>query len=285
MQRTRVALFGRSFGCSFECSQNLCKKAGLSKLKIYSWNVNGIRACVKNGFVDWFKIEQPDVIGLQEVRASESQVPGELLSQAGYFKYWHPAEKKGYSGTAILSKAEPIRIFSGMDDPKFDCEGRVLTCEFKDFYFVSAYFPNSQDAGARLHYKLDFGAAIRSWLSKNGRDKKPVVLAGDMNIAHRPIDLARPAENEKTAGYLPEEREWMEAFLQSGWIDSFRKFYPSEVKYSWWSMRMRARERNVGWRIDYHLVSANGHSHILNAGIDDQVKGSDHAPVWIELEF
>jgi exodeoxyribonuclease-3 len=255
--------------------------------KILSWNVNGIRACFKNGFLDWFHAQKPDVVGLQEVRAEPHQVPKEILDLSNYSKNWFPAEKKGYSGVAILSREEPLRVFKGIKSPDFDREGRVLSAEFKNYVFVSAYFPNSQDFGARLEFKIRFCDEILTFCNTLEAElSKPVILCGDFNIAHQPIDLARPKENESTAGYFPQERQWMGRFLESGWVDSFRFFYPQrENAYSWWSARLNARARNVGWRIDYHAVSPTGKKYLESAEIQDQVLGSDHCPVGISLKL
>jgi exodeoxyribonuclease-3 len=250
-----------------------------------SWNVNGIRACHKNGFMPWINSFDADVIGLQEVRAMPDQIPDELACLEGYYKAWFPAEEKGYSGVGILSRVPPKSVVIGMDRKEFDVEGRVLTAEFKGVYFVSVYFPNSQDAGARIDYKVRFCQAIHEWVNSLHKKGKSVILTGDFNIAHQEIDLARPKENEGTAGFLPQEREWMTHFLNSGWTDSFRYLHPdARDAYSWWSMRMRARERNVGWRIDYHAVPSADRDRIKGAAIHADVKGSDHCPVSLDFE-
>ncbi len=250
-----------------------------------SWNVNGIRACTKNGFLTWFRKYPFDVVGLQEVRAMEDQIPPEILDIKDYVKIWHLAEKKGYSGVGILSKFEPEKVHYGMGSKEFDCEGRVLTAEFKKFVFLSVYFPNSRDGGARLDYKIRFCKTLHQWLNEMKKTKKPVILTGDFNIAHHPIDLARPDDNEETAGYLPEERTWMTEYLNSGWIDTFRHLNPNvKDRYSWWSARTRARPRNIGWRIDYFTIDKASASLIKSADIQDQVMGSDHCPVTLSLD-
>jgi exodeoxyribonuclease-3 len=251
-----------------------------------SWNVNGIRACFKSGFVSWIKTNSFDVVGLQEVRAEASQIPEEVINLNGYYKYWCPSRgRKGYSGVGILSRVEPLKVTLGMGREQFDVEGRVITAEFQDTYFVSAYFPNSQDKGARIAYKIDFCDAIQEFCQNLLKSKKSLVLCGDYNIAHQPIDLARPDENEETAGYLPAEREWISQFLESGWIDTFRDQHPTQTEaYSWWSARTRARERNIGWRIDYQVVPAEHQELILNSEIQDQVLGSDHCPVTLDFD-
>ncbi len=254
--------------------------------KIVSWNVNGIRACVKNGFTQWLQTSEADFVLLQEVRADSSQIPGELANLPNYEKFWFPAtSKKGYSGTGILSRQKALKVRNGIECEDFDCEGRVLAVEFEKITIVSAYFPNSQDGGKRLPFKISFCDAIAEFLLKLRRLGKPVVLGGDFNIAHRPIDLARPEANEDTAGYLPEERAWMEAFLNSGWVDTFRHQHPDLVKYSWWSARTNARARGIGWRIDYNVVHESDRSRVVAADIEDQVTGSDHCPVNLLLNL
>jgi len=253
--------------------------------RFISWNVNGIRACYKSGFVDWLKRSRVGVLALQEVRAESSQVPQEILEYSGLEKYWFSAEKKGYSGVAILSRKPAKQIINGMGRPEFDSEGRVITAEFEGVYCVSAYFPNSQDGGKRIDYKIRFCQAIHSWVKELRASGKPVVLTGDFNIAHQAIDLARPKENEGTAGYLPEERAWMTEFLDSGWVDTYRQVYPTKIEaYSWWSARTRARERNIGWRIDYHAVSKKDAHLITGVDIKADVLGSDHCPVVLDLD-
>jgi exodeoxyribonuclease-3 len=255
-------------------------------IKIATWNVNGIRACVKNGFVDWLIKCNPDVVLLQEVRADESQIPAEVVKLTSYHQSWFAAtSRKGYSGTGVLSKVPVLSTKQGLGIPEIDAEGRVLTCEMQDFFVVSAYFPNSQDAGKRIQFKIAFCSALEKYISALRMQGKPVVLGGDFNIAHRPMDLARPAENEGTAGYLPEERAWMEHFVHAGWVDSFRAKHPDLIKYSWWSARTGARARNVGWRIDYNVVHESDRDRIAAADIEDQVLGSDHCPVILELRI
>jgi len=255
-------------------------------MKVASWNVNGIRACAKNGFMDWLTSKPVDILCLQEVRAELDQIPSEVVNNGIYVhQAWNAAERKGYSGTGILSSVAPDKIITGLERPEFDCEGRVLTAIFAGVSVVTAYFPNSQSAGGRLDYKVRFCRRMHQYVNQLERDyRQPVILNGDFNIAHREVDLARPKDNEETAGYLPRERAWMDEFTESGWIDSFRKLHPNAVdEYSWWSARQNARPRNIGWRIDYHAVSPTGESMIKGAGIWQNVMGSDHCPVWIEI--
>ena len=251
---------------------------------ILSWNVNGIRAVEKRGFTTWLRSESPDILCIQETKARPEQLSEELRNPAGkngkpYYSYWASAKKAGYSGVAIYSKKEPEEVKPlGIAD--FDDEGRVLQAFYKDFVVISAYFPNSQDGGKRLPYKLAFCDAILQYCKKLVKQKKHFVLCGDYNIAHTPIDLARPKENEGSAGYLPEERAWMDTFTKAGFVDTFRYFHPGEKEhYSWWSYRMNARERNVGWRIDYHCVDPAFLPLVKRSIIRPDVRGSDHCPV------
>jgi exodeoxyribonuclease III len=254
------------------------------QVKVASWNVNGIRACAKNGFSQWATSSESDFILLQEVRADLEQIPAEISNLPNFEKYWFPStSRKGYSGTGILSRQKAVAIRNGIECEDFDCEGRVLAVEFENVSIVSAYFPNSQDGGKRLSYKIGFCEALEKFLLNLRRLGKPVVLGGDFNIAHRPIDLARPDANEDSPGYLPEERAWMEQFLNSGWVDTYRSQNPTAVKYSWWSARTGARARGVGWRIDYNVVHESDRNRILGADIEDGVMGSDHCPVTLRL--
>ncbi|MDR2375601.1 MAG: exodeoxyribonuclease III [Treponema sp.] len=257
-------------------------------MRILSWNVNGIRAVEKRNFLPWFQTESPDILCLQETKARPDQLSAGLCeprSRTGeaYHAYWASALKAGYSGVAIFSRVKPTSVKPlGID--RFDNEGRVLLAEFQDFTLICAYFPNSQDGGARLPYKLDFCDAMMDLCKGLVKKKRHFVLCGDYNIAHTPIDLARPKENEGNAGYLPEERAWMDSFTAAGHIDSFRHFHPGETgHYSWWSYRAGARQRNVGWRIDYHCVDGAFLDRVKSARIRPEVEGSDHCPVEIEL--
>ncbi|MDR2159599.1 MAG: exodeoxyribonuclease III [Treponema sp.] len=258
-------------------------------MRIVSWNVNGIRAVEKNfGLVRWIHDESPEILCLQETKAEPGQLPEELIHPVDrkgkpYFSWWASAKKKGYSGVAIYTKVKPQEIrFLGQEE--FDGEGRVLQADFEDFTLISAYFPNSQDGGARLPYKLAFCGAMMEMSGKFVREGRHFVLCGDYNIAHTPIDLARPRENEGNAGYLPEERAWMDAYTAAGFTDTFRHFHPGEAgHYSWWSYRAGARARNVGWRIDYHCVDRAFLPRVRRAVIRPEVTGSDHCPVEIEL--
>jgi exodeoxyribonuclease-3 len=234
--------------------------------------------------MDWLDQTQPDVLGLQETKISGDQLTDQLLHSHGYKTYWSHAEKRGYSGVCILSKEEPLQVIEGLGDPKFDCEGRTLLAEFNDFYFYTIYFPNGQRNEERLQYKLDFYAAYLAHVQHLQQTTgKVVITCGDYNTAHKPIDLARPKENVKISGFLPVEREWMDTYVDAGYIDTFRHVCDEPDRYSWWNVRSGARARNVGWRIDYFFISANGEKYIHGADIHDQVYGSDHCPVSLTL--
>lgn len=257
---------------------------GAKLTTVTTWNVNGIRACAKSGLADWIRTHDAEVILLQEVRAESNQIPEEVAALGHYHQNWFPASiKKGYSGTGILSKAAPLKVTPGFGFEEFDVEGRTLTAEFKDLIVVSAYFPNSQDGGRRLDYKLRYCNAMADHLARLAKTRKPVVLGGDYNIAPYPIDLARPKDNEKNPGYLPEERAWMDQFLGSGYTDTWRTLNPEAIKYSWWTARGGARERNVGWRIDFNVVPVAHRNRLQAADMLNDVKGSDHCPVTVTL--
>jgi len=254
-------------------------------IRVLSWNVNGIRAVEKRGFARWLASCGADIVCIQETKADPSQLAEALLRPGcGYQTYWASAAKKGYAGTAVYTKIEPREVsFSG--EEAFDREGRVLQLDFGDFLLINAYFPNSQPGGARLGYKLDFcrWALERSKsLAAAGRH---FVLCGDYNIAHTEIDLARPNDNEDSPGFLPEERAWMSLYLAAGFVDTFREFHPGKTGcYSWWSYRAASRERNVGWRIDYHCVDAAFMGSVQKAAILPEVTGSDHCPVELVIK-
>ena len=253
-------------------------------MKLISWNVNGIRACVRNGFTDFLAKQKPDILGIQEIKIDDASRAKEDFDFKTYDEVWHPAQKPGYSGTAILTKTAFHSSNHGIGIPDFDHEGRVVTMEFADFYFVNAYFPNAQPELARITYKEKFNKEILTYLKKLEK-KKPVIVCGDFNVAIEEIDLARPKENIGSPGFSDEERRGGRAFLDNGFIDTFRHFHPETRQYSWWSYRALARERNVGWRIDYFLVSAKIIKNVKKAFILDSIRGSDHCPVGIEVEF
>jgi len=256
-------------------------------LRLASWNVNGIRACCKNGFLEWFRESNIDILTLQEVRASVEQIPEDVRCFKGFHTAWFPAvSRKGYSGVGLVSREAPLREIRGLGLEEFDVEGRVLACEYPSSLVVAAYFPNSGEEGKRLDYKLRFCRAIHAWVDnlKNEIGSKPLVLTGDFNIAHHEIDLARPKANEGVSGWLPEERAWMDEFTSSGWIDTFRHIHPEEKdRYSWWSQW--DKKRAAGWRIDYQAVHESDHELIFDADILDTVFGSDHCPVTLTLKL
>ena len=250
-------------------------------MKLISWNVNGLRAAVEKGFLDFFKAADADIFCLQETKLQEGQIK---LDLPGYHQYWNYAEKKGYSGTAIFCKEEPLSVTYGLGIDEHDHEGRVITAEFEDFYFVTVYTPNSQDGLKRLDYRMTWEDAFRAHLLKLA-ETKPVVAAGDMNVAHQEIDLKNPKTNRKNAGFTDEERSKMSTLLDSGFVDTFRYFYPdAEGIYSWWSYRFKAREKNAGWRIDYFIASESMKDRLAGAKIHTDVFGSDHCPVELELK-
>ena len=259
-------------------------------MRILSFNVNGIRAVEKRDFIPWIRNEDADIVCIQETKARPEQLSQELLEirdKKGkpYFSYWASAKRPGYSGVAIYSKKEPLNVKT-LGVGGFDDEGRVLQAEFRDFTLISAYFPNSQDGGKRLEYKLGFCDAVLKLCKKYRKEKRHFILSGDYNIAHTPIDLARPRENEGNAGYLPEERAWMDTFIKAGFIDTFRHFHPGEKgQYTWWSYRLGARERNVGWRIDYHCIDPEFLLAVKTSVIRPEIQGSDHCPVEITLDI
>jgi len=248
-------------------------------MKLISWNVNGLRACVGKGFFEFLEREQPDMMCLQETKLQPEQAP----EVEGYYDYWNSADKKGYSGTAIFSKTEPIAVTYDIDIDVHDHEGRVITAEYPEFYLVTVYVPNSQDGLKRLDYRMTWEDDFRAYLQALDQ-KKPVIVCGDMNVAHKEIDLKNPKTNRKNAGFTDEERAKMTELLGAGFVDTFRHFYPEvEGVYSWWSYRFKAREKNAGWRIDYFLVSERFIDRVKDARILTDVFGSDHCPVVIEL--
>lgn len=251
-------------------------------MRLISWNVNGIRACVGKGFVDYFKEADADIFCIQESKMQEGQLELEL---PGYDQYWNYAEKKGYSGTAIFTRQKPVSVVNGIGIPEHDTEGRVITAEFEKFYFVTVYTPNSQNELKRLDYRMKWEDDFRAYLKKL-EETKPVIVTGDMNVAHQEIDLKNPKTNRKNAGFTDEERSKMTALLDAGFIDTFRYFYPDqEGIYSWWSYRFSARAKNAGWRIDYFLVSEALKEQLVDAKIHTEIMGSDHCPIELEIDL
>lgn len=249
-------------------------------MKLVSWNVNGLRACVEKGFLEVFKEFDADIFCVQETKMQEGQLDLEL---PGYYQYFNYAEKKGYSGTAVFTKREPLSVAYGIGRKEHDKEGRVITLEFEDFYFVTVYTPNSQNELKRLSYRLEWEAAFLQYL-KGLETSKPVVFAGDLNVAHEEIDLKNPKTNRHNAGFTDEERNAFSVLLQNGFVDTFRYFYPDRTDiYSWWSYRFRAREKNAGWRIDYFVVSECLKDRLQDAAIHTEIMGSDHCPVELSI--
>ncbi|MBS4840388.1 MULTISPECIES: exodeoxyribonuclease III [Clostridium] len=250
--------------------------------KLISWNVNGLRACVKKGFLDYFNEMDADIFCVQETKLQEGQIDLEL---EGYYDYWNYAEKKGYSGTAVFTKEKPISVKMGLGIEEHDNEGRVITLEYDKFFLVNVYTPNSQQKLARLEYRMIWEDVFRNYL-KDLEKNKPVILCGDLNVAHKEIDLKNPSSNRKNAGFSDEERSKMSELLNSGFTDTFRYFYPDiEGVYSWWSYRFNARANNAGWRIDYFIVSQSLNDKLEDAKIHTSIEGSDHCPVELEINL
>lgn len=250
-------------------------------MKLISWNVNGLRACMGNGFAEYFAAADADLFCVQETKLQAGQID---FAPEGYHAYWNYAEKKGYSGTAVFSKREPLRVAYGIGIPQHDTEGRVITLEFEEYYFVCVYTPNAQSELARLAYRMEWEDAFRDYLTALDA-QKPVIVTGDMNVAHQEIDLKNPKTNHESAGFTDEERGKFTQLLGAGFTDTFRALHPDTLHaYSWWSYRFKSRERNTGWRIDYFLVSNRLFPHVADAAIHADVMGSDHCPVSIVLE-
>lgn len=257
----------------------------MSTCKILCWNVNGIRAIWKKGFQEWMLKEDPDILCLQETKAQAEQLTVEKMETSHYKSYFFSAEKKGYSGVAVFSKQEPIRFSVGFGNPDFDSEGRVLELEYEKFVLFNVYFPNGGRGPERVKYKLDFYRELFNRAQEVRKMKKNIIVCGDYNTAHKEIDLARPGPNSKVSGFLPEEREWIDKIIAMGYVDIFREFNKEPEQYTYWDAISRARERNVGWRIDYYLVSEEMKSMVTNASIHPQVMGSDHCPIELDLKL
>ena len=249
-------------------------------MKLISWNVNGIRACLNKGFSDFFKEVNADIFCLQETKCQPEQIN---LEFEGYTSYWNSAERKGYSGTAIFTKKQPVNVTYGIGIEEHDKEGRIITLEFENFYLVTNYTPNAKRELERLDYRMVWEDEIRKYLLELNK-KKPVIMCGDLNVAHEEIDLKNPKTNKGNAGFTNEEREKMTELLNAGFIDSYRYLYPEKIEYSWWSYMGHAREKNVGWRIDYFIVSNDFRENIKDATIYTEILGSDHCPVGVEIK-
>ena len=252
--------------------------------KVFSYNVNGIRAAFNKGLLEWLQSEKPDLLCIQESKAQQGQVDPQAFISLGYSDYWYSAEKKGYSGVIILSREEPDHIEFGMGIDDYDREGRIIRADFGEFSFLSVYIPSGTTGGLRQDFKMNFLEDFLNYMNELKRTRPKLLVSGDFNIAHREIDIHNPVSNKNTSGFLPEERAWLDKFLESGFVDSYREMNPDTVGYSWWSFRSNARSKNLGWRLDYNMVSSELAPHIRNAGIMPNIHHSDHCPVWIELD-
>lgn len=250
-------------------------------MKLFSWNVNGLRAATKKGFLDFFHEVDADIFAIQETKMQEEQKEFDLEN---YYEYWNCADKKGYSGTLIYTKHKPLNVIYGIDGEKYNDEGRLITLEYEKFYFVTVYVPNSQRELTRLDYRMIFEDEFRNYLVKLDKEK-PVIVCGDLNVAHTEIDLKNPDANQKNAGFTIEERTKFQKLLDAGFTDTFRYLYPDTIKYTWWSYMFKARQNNIGWRIDYFLISNRLKDALVDAEIHTDILGSDHCPVSIELKL
>ncbi|HEY9786097.1 MAG TPA: exodeoxyribonuclease III [Candidatus Obscuribacterales bacterium] len=251
----------------------------MAKLKITSWNVNGLRAIKKKGLFEWFERDGSDILCLQETKIQEDQLTADLIIHRDYHSYFSHAERKGYSGVAVYTREKPLAVRHGMGIKKFDCEGRTLVLDYGDFTLLNIYFPNGKASEERLQYKLNFYDAFLKFAQKLRREGKKLVICGDFNTAHKPIDLAHPKRNEMISGFLPVERAWMDKFTNAGYLDTFRLFNDKPENYTWWHMVTQARARNVGWRIDYFFASEELEKNLAHAAIEPSIMGSDHCPV------
>ena len=252
-------------------------------MRIYSYNINGIRAAIKNGLIDWLRNESPDLISFQEIKAQIPQIPAELFEELGYHHYWFPAERKGYSGVALLSKTKPDQVHEGCGIKDYDAEGRVLRADFGDLSVLSCYFPSGSSGDERQAFKMRFLSDFHDYIKELRKERPKLVISGDVNICHKEIDIHNPKGLKNTSGFLPEEREWVSQFLKDGFVDSFRALNSGPDQYSWWSYRARARQKNLGWRIDYNFVSENLKDQIKSSAIHQEAVHSDHCPVSVEL--
>jgi exodeoxyribonuclease III len=261
------------------------KKSKSNSISIFSWNVNGIRAIQNKGFIDWFKNHGGDIICLQETKAQPEQVEDSIKNLDGFKSHWFSAERKGYSSVAVYTKPEPVTLKKGFGNPYFDTEGRVIFAEYDKFVLANVYFPNGGRGPERVKYKLDFYDELFFYLEKNYRDRKGIIVVGDYNTAHKEIDLAEPQKNRNNSGFLPEEREWIDKLINLGYIDVFRKFNDKPGNYTYWDQVTFKREKNLGWRIDYFMVSSDIAENVTNARIYMDVMGSDHCPISIDVEL
>jgi len=263
--------------------QNSIEETGT--IRIASWNVNGLRAINRKGFAEFIRQNNFDIVCLQETKIPQEKIPPELLCLEGYYSYFSAAERPGYSGVAIYSKIKPLQYGNSFGIPRFDSEGRVLRLDFKDFILFNTYMPNGGRSMQRLDYKLDFYDSFLKYLEGLIKEGRKIILTGDINTAHEAIDLARPRQNEKNTGFLPQERAWIDRLLEAGFIDAFRFFNKEPGNYTWWDYKTRARDRNVGWRLDYFFASNNMVANLKNSEIMNQIQGSDHCPIVLELAY
>ena len=254
-------------------------------MRLLSWNVNGLRAIYRKNFIQWFEDEEADIYCIQETKSHLEQLPKKLVERPGYEGYFAQAERKGYSGVALWSKVKPDKVSYELGLPRFDSEGRLIEVAYEDFTLFNVYFPNGKASRERLQYKMEYYETFLKRMSDLLREDRKIVICGDVNTAHQEVDLARPKENEKVSGFLPIEREWIDRLLELGFIDTFRYFQNEPGHYSWWDYKTRARERNVGWRIDYFYISNNLKDNLKSAFIESEVMGSDHCPIGIDLVF
>tara|TARA_B100000965_G_C19488462_1_gene711880 strand:+ start:171 stop:938 length:768 start_codon:yes stop_codon:yes gene_type:complete len=252
--------------------------------RIISYNVNGIRAALKKGLMDWLEASQPDVFCMQEIKATPEQLETDFLESLDYHHYWYPAEKKGYSGVAIWSKEEPKNVSYGCGIEKYDLEGRVIRADFEKYSVMSVYMPSGSSGDIRQDFKMQWLADFQHYIDELKKEIPNLIISGDYNICHKAIDIHNPTRNAKTSGFLPEEREWVSQFIESGFVDSFRAFNQEPHNYSWWSYRANARAKNLGWRIDYHMVTENMADKLSRAAILSEAKHSDHCPILVEIE-
>ncbi len=261
-----------------------CKTLRKYKMRIYSYNVNGIRAAISKGFIQWLETNSPDVICLQEIKATQDQIPLMEIEMLGYHHYWFPAKKKGYSGVAILSKIAPDNVVYGMGNPEYDDEGRFLRADFGDLSVVSVYHPSGTSGDERQDFKMKWLDFFHNYVNELRKERPQLVISGDYNICHEPIDIHDPIRNAKSSGFLPEERQWFTDFLNDGYIDSFRFMNKEPHHYSWWSYRANAKQNNKGWRIDYHILTENLNDRLKEVSIMPEVNFSDHCPIFVELK-
>jgi len=259
--------------------------ADMTRIKLLCWNVNGIRAVKNKGFLEWLQKESPDIICLQETKIQPDQLSDDLSQPRGYQTYWNYSEKKGYGGVATFCTREPVNVRSNFEGVSLDLEGRVIITEYKNFTIMNIYFPNGKQGPDRLKYKMDFYDAFLDYTDSLKKKGTRLIACGDFNTAHKEIDIARPQENERISGFLPQERAWMDKFVSHGYVDTFRHFNNEPNQYSWWDLKTRARERNVGWRIDYFFITENLLPALSKAFIMPEVTGSDHCPVGIILDL